>query len=808
MLTLLRDVQYAIRSLRRRPAFTLVAVGTLALGSGAATSIYSVVDGILLKPLPYREASRIAAVWQTYPHWRNEPILAPLWDRITFSYPEYLEWRTHQRSFVDVAVSRSSSTRIGSGETLESVGLTEATASIFNVLQIVPALGRFFTEAEDVRGGPPVVLLSYENWMTGYGGDRAIIGAPVRFSRGTYTVIGVLPPGLSLEHGTAASPHWIPLGQDTANTSRKQDHSFPALGRLKPGVTLGGAAHELDRINDSDEHWNKHGAHARQWQVDLTRNVRKPLYLLLGAVLVLMLVACVNVATLLLGEATMREHEMAARVALGANRLRLVRQLLTESVVLGVAGAAMGALLAVAGTKLLVALAPAELPGLVNVRIEVRVLAFALALAIATGLLFGLAPAIAMARRDPASLLRGGRGQTGRRAMRLQPILVAVELGMSFVLLVGAGLLTRSMLRLSAVDPGFQRDNLLAVKVSFPARDSFAVHDFYVRATQRLGALPGVVSASAGSSLPFTDDWSSSPIHRERDAGQPEATSREARHRAVLPGFFRTMGIPLRAGRDFTDADRSGAPRVMAVNETMAKREWSGESPLGKRVRFHGQWWEVVGVVGDVKFRKLSSEIEATLYTPHAQRMPTGMNLFVRTRDNGDALANALRPALRATRYALRELNPNALLMKVEAMPELVERSYAHERYRTSLISLFSAIAMVLAGAGMYGVVSRAVGHRRRELGIRMALGAQPGAVMRLVIASTAAGTVLGILGGGGVSVLLTPYISAFLFAISAVDVATYLAVAVLLVGVSLLASWIPARRAARVAPAIVLRED
>ncbi|MGQ0642762.1 MAG: FtsX-like permease family protein [Gemmatimonadaceae bacterium] len=371
---------------------------------------------------------------------------------------------------------------------------------------------------------------------------------------------------------------------------------------------------------------------------------------------------------------------------------------------------------------------------------------------------------------------------------------------MSIVLLIGAGLLTRSTLRLSAVDPGFQRDNLLSVQFSVP-RDSFAMHDFYVQATQRFAALPGVVSTTAGSNLPFTGSWSSSTVQRERDVGAPKEQSREAQQRVVLPGFFRMMGIPLRAGRDFTDADRLGSPLVVIVNETMASRDWPSESLLGNRIRYKGQWREIIGVVGDVRFRKLSSEAEATLYTPFAQRLETWMSLVIRTRDNARVLESALRSTL-------RELDPNALLMRVDAMPDLVERSFAHERYRSALICLFSAIAMLLAGAGMYGVVARAVAHRRRELGIRMALGAEPGAVMRLAIASTIAGIVLGIAVGGGASLLLTPYISAFLFAVSAFDVATYVGVTVLLVGVSLLATWIPARRAARVAPAIVLRED
>jgi putative ABC transport system permease protein len=799
MRTFLLDARFGLRSLGRRRTFALIAVATLGLGVGAATSIYTVVDGIMLRPLPYRNADRLVAVWQTYPKWRSEPILGSIWDRITFSYQEFREWRAIQRSFVDVAIWVQGGTRLGSGETLESVQLTEASASIANVLQIRPALGRFFTNAEDVVGAPPVVVLSFENWMSRYGGDHGIIGKNVRFSRGTYTIIGVLPRGLSLEHGVPASPYWIPIGQDSSHAAAQQDHSYPAIGRLKAGVTPAQAAQELDVINDSDGHWKQHGALARQWQVDLTRNVRKPLMLLLGAVLVLMLIACVNVAMLLLGEAVAREHEMAARIALGASRLRLLRQLLTESGVLGIIAALLGVALSLAGTKLLVALAPPAMPGLASVNVDLRVLAFALALAVVTSMVFGLAPAVALARRDPASLLREGRGQSGRRT-GLQRLFIASQLALSFVLLIGAGLLTRSLLRLSAVHPGFDRDNLLAAHVSVPRRDSVALHDFYVRASQRMANLPGVVSATAGSSLPFSGNWSSSSFVREADLGGPEQTH-EAQQRVVLPGFFRVIGIPLLAGRDFTEADGPGTPRVLIINQTMASRYWPGETPLGKRIRYQRSLWEIVGVVGDVRHKRLSSELEATLYSTHAQRQGAGMALLLRTRDGAAPLNEAIRSAL-------REIDASVLLNRLDAMPDLVQRSYAEERYRSALILLFSAIAVILAAAGMYGVVSRTVGQRRRELGIRMALGATRVAVMRLVVASTSAGVGIGVTAGFAAALLTRDYISAFLFEISPLDAMTYLSVTATLAGVSVVASWLPARQAARVDPAIVLREQ
>jgi len=512
MRDLLRDIQFAVRTLRRRRSFTAVALITLALGVGASTSIYSVVDGILFRPLPLPESARLTAVWQTYPQWLKEPILRRMWDRIPLSIPEYRDWRATQHAFTDVAITGGTAMMLGDGESRELVRVSMASASLLDVLGVKPALGRFFADNEDVLGGAPVTVLSYENWQARYGGDPHVLGQQIHFDQGTYTIIGVLPRRLSLQHGAPADPFWIPVGQDSSSANERGQHSFSAIARLKPGVTLAAAVPETEAILRGDKKASERGVRVEQWQRDLTRDVRKPLLLLLAAVTLLLLIACVNVATLLLGEAGQREHEIAARVALGADRWRLTRQLLTESVVLSGAGGAIGAALAFGGTKILVALAPERIPGLADVRIDVRVLAFALTLAIVTGILFGLGPALALARRDPASVLRGGRGQTGRRGVAVQPMLVALELSLSLMLLVGAGLLTRSLLKLTAIDPGFRTENLLAVRVSLPqekSRDTLYTRYFYGTAAQRIALLPGVVTATAST---FTGDTNRSSV--------------------------------------------------------------------------------------------------------------------------------------------------------------------------------------------------------------------------------------------------------------------------------------------------------
>ncbi|MGH7680273.1 MAG: ABC transporter permease [Gemmatimonadaceae bacterium] len=801
---LLREVGFALRSLRRRTNFTLVALAVLTLGIGTATSIYSVVDAVLFRPLPFREPDRLVAVWLTYPHWKQEPVLARMWDRIGLSHPEYRQWRERQRTFDDVAIHATARMRLAGGEAPERVDVVQASASMLDVLGAAPFMGRYFAPEEDVIGGPLVTVLSFENWESRYGRDPNVLGRSVRFEEGTYTVIGVLPRGLSLAHGQPTAPYWFAAGQDSARSWREHNHNYQALGRLRPGATVDAATQDAAPLLDGGPNtpW-RHGVRLQQWHEDLTRDVRKPLVLLLAAVLLLMLVACVNVATLMLGEASAREQEIAARIALGADRWRIVRLLLTESVVLGGIGAVLGSAAAWGGTKALVALAPPNLPGITGAHLDFRVLGFAAFLSLVTAVLFGLAPAILLARKDSSTILRGGRGQSSRHAAALQPALVAAELALSFVLLVGAAMLSRSFLKLTAVEPGFRTENLMVMRLSIPAaklRDSSFMRSFYAEASARIAALPGVVRATAGSTLPFSGGSASSGFEKEGETLPPNER-REVQQRFILPGYLGALGIELLGGRDFEARDDHASRPVIIVSEALVRRDFPEGSPIGRSVRWLGQMREIVGVVADVKYSKLSRAFDPTIYTPQAQYSTEALSLLVRT--HGDPAAR-----LGAVRTAVRAVDPSVIVVSADRMSDLIARSFAEERYRTLLIDLFGISAALLAAAGMYGVVTRAVARRRRELGIRIALGATSRAIVGLVMSSTVAGLAAGIGVGVLASLATSRFLGAFVFGVPASDPWTYVAVAALLSAVTAAASWIPARRAGRTHPVTVLRAE
>jgi putative ABC transport system permease protein len=800
---MLADLRFALRTLTRRRAFFIIAVTTLGLGIGAATSIFSVVDGVLLRPLPFQEPGKLVSVYQTYPEWLKEPILASSWDKITFSVPEYRDWRAQQTAFDDVAIYATNQMLLTGGNTPELVPVVQASTSLLPVLRVHPVLGRRFLPGEDVPGGPAVALVSYEAWLARYGGDSAVIGKTVPFEAKSYEIVGVLPPKLTLRRTSAPPPQfWIPM-QDSSDAARRSDHSFFAIARLAPGVAEQQAALEVARImNATEPRTPPSGARVTPLQIEQTRDVRKPLLVLLAAVALLLLIACVNVATLLLGEAASREHEMATRVALGAARMRLLRQLLTESLALAAIGGALGTALAYGGTRALVAMAPARIPGLADVRMDVRVLGVALGAALTTGLLFGLAPALTLSRSGPASLMRSGVGQSVRGRGRLQKGFVALQLALSVVLLVGGGLLSRSFARLTAVDPGFSTERLLVVRASLPravAESETARADYYAQALARLGATPGVVATAGGTTIPFTNSNASTTVEIEGPAATAEGRQREAQQRVVTPTSFATLGIPLRAGRLFTEQDRKGSPTVALVSESMARRDWPDASPIGKRVRYRGAWRTVVGVVGDVKFRSLSADVEATVYAPFAQ-VGQGLTFLVRTR--GDAAATA--PLVRAT---LADMNRAVPVATIDVMDDLLRRSFAEERYRTMLIGMFGVLAAALAAVGMYGVTSRAVSRRTREVGIRMALGASSRSISGLIVTQTLTGVALGVVTGVGAALAVARLLAPFLYGVSARDPATYVAILALLGVVSVAASWIPARRAGRIPPAVVLRD-
>jgi predicted permease len=684
---------------------------------------------------------------------------------------------------------------------------------MLDVLGLRPELGRFFLPGEDAVGGAPVAVLSHEVWVARYHRDPGALGASVLLDGVPYTIVGVLPPGVSLGAWLSYRPLdtaegaavWTPAGQDSTNARARNNHNFRALGRLKAGVSLERARVETDRLLRGERDPAELGVRLTQWQLDQAREVSAPLWILLAACGVLLLISCVNVATLLLGEAASRAQELAARVALGAGRVRLARQLLTESLVLAAAGAIGGALLAWWGTKVLVTLAPPVIPGLSRVHADLVVLAFALGVAAATAAVFGLAPALVMSRASPSDVLRSGAGSSRRGRGAAQRALVAVELALSVVLLVGAGLLARSFARLTTVKPGFRADHLLVVRVAYPlalARDPVWVRELYREGIERLAALPGVAAVAAGTIAPFTQTASGTTIEVEGRGDEPGAPQRTVQQRRVTTGYFRTMEIALRAGRPFTDADGEGAPLVAVISAAGARRDWPGESPLGRRLRIQGAWRTVIGVVADVKYRKLRSADEPTVYLPAAQALYGPFTPFlVRTRgDPGAAL-----PVIRA---AVREVAPSAVVLGADAMPELIRQSYADERYRMSLVTAFGLMAAILAAVGMYGVTSRAVNARIREMGIRVALGATPAAVTGLAVGQTMIAVAAGVAAGLVAALAATRVLAPYLFGVGPTDAATYAGIVVFLAAVSVLASWIPARRAGRVAPAEVLRVE
>jgi putative ABC transport system permease protein len=803
MAAFVADLRFARRSLERRRGFFAVAVTTLALGIGAGTSVFSVVDGVLFRPLSFAEPAQLVAVHQTYPDWLKQPVLAARWDMGTFSIPEFRDWRAEQASFDDVAIYSTVRALVSRRDAApEQVSVVRASASLLPVLRVRPVLGRAFLPGEDVPGGPAVTMVSYETWRAQFGGDSSVLGTLVQIDDRAFEIVGVLPPGLSLDRSSTAPepPYWVPT-QDSSEATDRGSHSYHGVARLKPGGLADRAALETVRIvNAGSVRTPPTGVRVTPLQLEQTRAVRRPLLVLLAAAVLLLLIACVNVATLLLGEATTREHEMATRVALGASRGRLVRQLLTESLALaGIAGL-LGMALAFGGTRLLVAMAPARIPGLADVRTDLRVLGVTLMATVVTALLFGLVPALTLSRSGPASLMRTGVGQSARGRGRLQRVFVALQLALSVTLLVGAGLLSRSFARLTAVDPGFEIDRVLAVRIAMPraiSRDHVVRLEYYRRALERLRALPGIAAATAAYPAPFTGGNATTTVELEAGASTP---TRAVEERVITPKFFTALGIPLRTGRFFSPEDRANAPLVLIVSESMARELWPGASAIGKRVRFQRAWRTVVGVVPDIKDLTLGAGAEPTVYAPVAQR-PQGLTLLVRTRGEPGAMAASVRAAL-------AEVDRRVAVTTTQPMAALVAQSVEEERYRTTLIGLFGAVATILATVGMYGVTSRAVARRTREVAIRVALGASPASVSARIVGQTLAGVAagfgVGVLGARATSRLLVP----FLFGVSATDPWTYAGILALLGLVSVVASWIPARRTGRIAPASVLRAE
>jgi len=805
-----QDLRYGVRMLMKNPGFTLIAVMTLALGIGANTTMFSVVNAMWLRPLPYSEAEQLALVWH-----RN----TKRGDDAFLTSGNYLDLLRQNQSFAQMAaISDHDFSLTGRGEPERLQGQL-VSAAYFRLLKITPVIGRDFTEADDRDGAPRVVILSHGLWQRRFGGQANVIGQALTLNELPYTVVGVMPQSFTVPEGNAEL--WAPItfGAEAAND--RGSFYLSAIARLKPGVTLEQAQSEADVIarnlelaypkSNTDLGFSIVSLHGF-----MMRGFKQSLWVLLGAVLFILLIACVNVANLLLARAAVREKELAVRAALGAGRRRLIRQLLAESVLLAFCGGALGALLAVWGVQALKFIGPTgpnAIARLEEVNLDWRVLGFTLGIACLTGIIFGLAPALQLSRPDLQHTLKDGvRGSSSSAGQRLRGILVVAEVALSLVLLIGAGLLIRSFTRLQNVDPGFQTERLLTMNIVMSqakARDLASITNFYQKVVERVESLPGVKAASVATVAPIVTSGRRSPVVIEDKPDPPPGVFQVANNRVVSPDYFRTLGIPLLQGRLLSAQDHAQASAVAVINQAMARRYWGGEDPVGKRFKIgarasNAPWLTVVGVVGDVRQAGLNTDSLPELYTPFTQdhqRFVRPRVLFVRTA--GDPLN--LIAAVKSQIWAVDKDQP---INDVRTMEEIVTQWLAPRRFNLLLLGVFAALALALASVGIYGVISYAVSQRTREIGVRMALGAGRADILKLIVGQGLALTLGGVATGLLASLALTRWLESLLFGVSTTDPLTFTGVALLLTLVALLACYVPARRATKVDPLIALRSE
>jgi putative ABC transport system permease protein len=807
----LQDVRHALRSLRRAPGFTLVALVTLALGIGGTTAIFSVVDGILLRPLPYPDPGAIVSLTRVSASGRHDT---------AFSAADFLDYKRDARSFAALAAFREDIVDMTGGA--EPVRLTalETTAAFFEVFGMPALLGRTYSEAADAPGGPRLIVVAEGMWKQHLGSDPNVVGRTVRLNGIPFTVAGVMPEAfvhpddvdmwMLAPREVPTSP--IPIEGDP-RASRDVQY-FSVLGRLAAGASLTRAneelgaisqrlAREFERTNEGDR------AQASPYHDQLVGDVRGGLLTLLGAVAFVLLIACANVASLLLARGTARRREFALRSALGAGRIRLVRQLLTESVLLAGLGGVLGLVVAYWGVAGLVGIAPESIPRLDDVRIDWRVAAFAMAASALVGVLFGLVPALQGARPQVVDALKDG-GRTGTARAGTQKVLVVAEVALALVLLIGAGLMLTSFARLRAVDVGFNVSNLLVVFVPLPqARyDNAAQVRFYSQLLEKLHANPVTARSAIAFPTPFGGGNARGGYTVE---GKPRIAGAErplVQINSVTPGFFQTMGIPLISGRDVALTDTPARPQVAVINQTLAHREWPGQDPIGKRIAIGADpeqdpnaWISVIGVVGDSKRSDLDAPAQAAVYLSHATFTLPFMGALVRSEASEAAITGAVRDAVRA-------LDPELPIEAADTIERVLERTTGQPRFRALLISAFALVALALAGVGLYGLISYTVAQRVPEIGVRLALGATPGQVGGLIVRQGVLLAVAGIVLGVAGSLAATRVLEGLLFSVSATDPVVYSALAALLLTIAALACYIPARRAMKVDPMTALRAE
>jgi putative ABC transport system permease protein len=808
MKSLGRDLRLGVRLLWKAPGFSAVALAALALGMGATSAIFSVVDAVLLKPLPFRDPQRLLVLWE-----RNS---AQDLEKMFVAPGNFLEWRNQSRALESLAAIQDVHINLTGGPNghidPEELMAERVSASLFPLLGVQPVVGRAFLSEEDQPGRTNYALLSHALWQRRFGGDLSIAGKAIRLRDQSYTVVGVLPAGFSVL-GSAVDV-WIPLGLDPHDSRTAGMRFLTVIARLKPGVKMDRAQTEMDVIGSRLEQANP--ALDRGWRPslfplreELVGHVQQALLVLMAAVGFLLLMACVNVANLMLARGAARQKEIAIRTALGAGRGRIVAQLLSESVLLALAGGALGVVVARGVVALVARLGPASIPRLAEAGIDARLFLFALGVSLATGILFGIAPAIACTGGNLNAALRESSrgGTTGRSGRMVRNSLVVAEVALAVVVLIGAGLLIRSFVRLRSADPGFQPAGLLTLRLPLAGGRNAAPDRriaFFQRVTDRVATLPGVRVVGAVNGLPLTGlgvgstfavDGRPAPAPGQRPIGLL---------RSVHSAYFRTMGIPLVAGRVFADSDTSQGPPAIVVNQTLARRFWPQGNPVGGRLVVdanNGRVAEIVGVVGDVKPERIESEDWPTIYCPYPQAPATTMSMVVRTSRPPLSLVSAVE-------REVHQLDPDQPVADARSMEDVVDQAIAGARFNTVLLGVFALIAFLLAAVGIYGVISCDVSERTHEIGIRVALGAQPGDVLKLVLGQGARLAGYGIAAGLAAAFVLTRLMAAMLYGVKATDAYTFAAIPVLLGTVALAASYLPSRRALRLDPVTALRHE
>jgi putative ABC transport system permease protein len=799
-----QDLKFALRMLAKSPGFTLVAVLTLALGIGANTAIFSIVNAVLLRPLPFQDSSQLVLLRETYKGVGN----------VSVSYPNFLDWRQQSHSFSAMAVVNNVAFNLSGVAQPENIGGYAVSPNFLALVGVRPVLGRDFLPAEEKPGTAPVILLSYQLWQSHLGGDPAVIGRSITLDGRSFSIVGILPPAFRLLDRTDVL---VPIGVFAADlTDRGERGDTDVVGRLSPGVRLSQAAVEMATITarlaaQYPQSNHGFGAHLESFREAFSGDTRLAALVLFGAVVFVLLIACVNVANLFLVRGAARAREIALRQAFGASRGRLIRQMLTESFVLAFCGGILGIILGAWGISGLGHLLPADSVQTMGVRMDLSVFLFASVTIILVAFAFGLIPALQATHPDlQATLKEGGRSATSASAPhRLRAALAVAETALALVLLVGAGLMLKSLYHLIQVSPGFQPARVLYMELDL-RNDQYskdpAILNFWQQVLDRVRVIPGVESAALGTGVPLTGNHRRSDITIE---GLPTPGPGEFPHpdrHNVSAAYITTMGIPLLGGRNFSDADNETAPDVALINSTMARRFWTDGDPIGKRFLWghpgkDEKWITIVGVVADTKLYGLDNPARLEVYSPYRQHPSADMNLVVRSPMDPASLTSAIRAAVAA-------IDKDQPIFDVHTMQQLVDDSISTRRLTLVLLGIFSALALMLAAIGIYGVMAYSVALRTQEIGIRMALGAQQKDVLRLILGQGARIAFFGVAIGLGAAAALARLLSSLLFSVSTSDPITFAAVSVLLLAIALLACYVPARRALRVDPIIALRYE